>query len=650
MPRPEVLTDHRARVGVLLFSGVAFALWTAASAARWANFDYRTFDLAYYVQAVWQLIHGRLEVSVLGAPLLGNHVEPIVFLFAPLFYVFQHPLVFVVVQNALLAAMAPFGYDIARRLGLTAGASVAAAAALLVTPATGYIALHEFHPEALTAPLLLLMLRSRLRDSLCAHWIWFVAVLACKENMALLLAAYCGVHLLFERRRGLSFLARWYGWPLAVALGWFLLCTQVITPAFNSGNIDYVALYDRLGGSPGEIIRNLFFQPQLALSAVWRALTSGNLVSALLLPFLGLPLLRPKWLLIATPILLQHLLSWRSSEWMIYFHYAAPVLPLFWFAAAEAVARYHAVVATRIAAALLLACGAAQAWLGPAGEIVETSSRWTEDSAKRRRGQAFLRRIPASASVTAPLPYLSHLAEREHLYSLHYILKGLKTLSRATYEPPAATDYVFVDYNDSATFDAASGYYHPTMKTADARVIPSSDRLLHEFLRTDKWEQTAADELTLLRRSDSRRHGEPASHSDEPAGSRIGDAELISATVQTGAAIEVVTRWKFPAERRVFPWLTVRVSAVRGSAAAFVVTRGLCAPEATEGGIEERWALTIPPSLRPGEYLIEGIFTDQAQRIWALTHGAPDRATGVLAAPVSLGSFHVPARHGSDPE
>src|SRR3979409_910356 len=75
--------------------------------ARWANFEYRTFDLAYYVQALWQLIHGRFHVSVLDVPLLGNHVEPIVFLIAPLFLLFRHPLLLVVVQNAALASMGP---------------------------------------------------------------------------------------------------------------------------------------------------------------------------------------------------------------------------------------------------------------------------------------------------------------------------------------------------------------------------------------------------------------------------------------------------------------------------------------------------------------------------------------------------------------
>ena len=88
---------------------------------------------------------------------------------------------------------------------------------------------------------------------------------------------------------------------------------------------------------------------------------------------------------------------------------------------------------------------------------------------------------------------------REKLYSLHYVLKGLKTLSRSTYEPPAPTDFVLIDYDDSATFDPEAGYYHPAMKTVDGRVIPSSERLLHEFLKRSSWSTNSTNELTLLR-------------------------------------------------------------------------------------------------------------------------------------------------------
>ena len=518
-----------------------FGLVTWTSWARWANFEYRTFDLAYYVQAIWQLIHGRFEVTVEQVPLLGNHVEPIVFLFAPLFALFRHPMLFVVVQNVALALMAPIGYRMARRLGFEPLAALSLGAILLLAPAAGYIALHEFHPEALTAPFILLLLEARLARSLWRHWLWFAAVLACKENMALLLAAYCVVSLVVERKRAWAEMGRWYLWPLAVALGWFVLCSKVITPAFNSGGIDYLTLYDRLGDSGTEILRKAFTQPQIFGRAILQALTHGNLVWGLLIPFLGLPLLRPRWLVIAAPILLQHLLSWRSSEWNIYFHYAAPLLPLFWMGAVEAIApglgtRRLSAVATGaepmeggapatpfprglaeacpsmtwlgaflqarwIPALLLIGCISAQIWLGPAAAIGEEMANWPNKRSDRARKDTFLQQIPPNASVIAGLPYLSHLAMREKLYSLHYILKGLKTLSHASYEPPPPTDYVLIDYNDGATFDAGAGYYHPAMQTKDGRVIPSSDALLRAFLDRAQWEAKKQGAITLLRRS-----------------------------------------------------------------------------------------------------------------------------------------------------
>ena len=315
-----------------------FATTVWGSYARWADFRYRTFDLAFYTQGIWQFLHGRFAVTVESVPLMGNHVEPIVFLIAPVFAIFRHPMTFVVVQNAALAMMGPIGFDIGKRLGLGAKESWFLAAALLVAPAAGYIAVHEFHPEALSAPLLLLMVRARLLRSLAQHWFWFIAVLACKENMALLLAGYCVIQLLVQRKRGQSELSKRYIWPLILAVGWFLICVLVITPMLNTGQIDYGGLYSQIGTSAGDILAKAFTQPQLIAKALLQSLEHGNLVWALLLPFLCLPLLRPHWLLVAAPILLQHLLSWRSSEWNIYFHYAAPLLPLFWIAVVEAVA------------------------------------------------------------------------------------------------------------------------------------------------------------------------------------------------------------------------------------------------------------------------------------------------------------------------
>jgi len=627
-----------------------FAVCTWTSYGRWANFEYRTFDLAYYVQALWQLIHGRFQVSVEGVPLLGNHVEPIVLLIAPLFLIFRHPMVFVVVQNAALASMGPVAFSIGRRLGLDRKTALLLAAAMLITPATGYIALHEFHPEAFTAPFLLLLIRARLRGSIRAHWGWLIAILACKENMALLMAAYCAVHVVLERKRPLSELRAWYLWPMAVSILWFFLCTQWITPALNPGSIDYLALYDRLGDSAGDILLKAITQPQRIFGALFHALSHGNLLWALLLPFLALPCLRPRWLLIATPILLQHLLSWRSSEWTIYFHYAAPLLPLFWMGLAEGAAtidRWPSVptwMRRPLPLFVIAACLVAQTFLGPASEIAATTVNWFTGEQNRARKQAFIRQIPPETSVLAPLPYLSHLAMREELYSLHYVLKGLKTLSRSAYSPPPPTDFVLIDYDDSATFDPIAGYYHPAMNTVDGRVIPSSDRLLHEFLRRSSWAVRASDELTLLQQTKT---AEPSPPSTASSGGHIEIAAGTTLTAITKSSdelteqgLELQLNWDFQEPRDVFPWMFLRLTP-RDQRNGIIISSGLCAPEATNGPYQESWHVNLSKQIPEGDYGVEVFFVDNAKRVWATKSGRLDARTPLLSAPVPLGELRV---------
>ena len=650
MPIGRVFRFPAGKAMALAASAIFFFSCTWGSYAHWANFEYRTFDLAYYVQSLSQLLHGRFDVSVLGVPLLGNHVEPIVLLFLPFFLLFRHPMVFVIVQNLALAAMGPLAFHSGRRLGLSRTSSLLLSCALLLTPATGYVALHEFHPEALAAPFVLLMIDARLRGSLQVYWMAVIALLACKENMALVVAGYCVIHLLLERKRAFAELRRWYVWPLAVSILWFALCTKVITPMLNSGGIDYLALYSRLGDSPGEIFLNAITQPQKIVGSLGQSLRYGNLLWALLLPFLGLPLLRPRWLLIAMPIMLQHLLSWRSSEWQVYFHYAAPLIPLFWIGLAQAVAGIERSTSVPIklravdAFLVVAACLAAQILLGPAGSIASSVVEWPAGQPARARKRSFINQISPGTSVVAPLPYLSHLATREKLFSLHFILKGLKTLSRSAYEPPAPTDFVLIDYDDSATFDPGAGYYHPAMRTVDNRVIPSSDQLLHDFLKRSSWTVASSNELALFRNGASA--PETSATIARSAGPIVIDPHTtlneISTTtdVLSATGLEIAMHWSFQDQRKVFPWMLLRLTPQEGGR-TITISHGLCSPESPGGEHVEKWRVTSSSRLPPGEYNAEALFVDYARVLWTEKSGARGHSTAESLGRVSLGQIRV---------
>ena len=492
---PETQQPRRILVwSALFFSAITFAV----SWWRWWTFQYGTFDLAFYVQALWLALRGKWMVSLLNVPLMGNHAEPIVFLLTPLFAICPHPMLFVAVQTLAFATMPFTAYRIGKHLNLEPRAALLMALATIVTPAAFSIGVYEFHPEALSAPLLLLLIEARLAERYGRYWLWFLAVLGVKENMAPLLMMFGGVLAVVEWKRPRRWQLLWNVVPAVVAMAWLAVYGKVISPALNAGNVDYLQLYGHLGSTPPEIIRNFFVEPKPGAQAVKVALTQGNMLPSLLLPMLLLPLFRPRWLLIASPLLAQHLLSYRYSEWSIGAHYPAPFLPLFWVAAAEVLRRLRS--QTAIAAAVLAACALAHLRFGEARGVVAEIPRLGSELEEREWKAAMIADIPADASVTASLGFVPHLAAREHLISLHHILKGLKTLSVAAYAAPPPGDVVVIDYGDGQTFNAVAGYYHPWSRTDETHFVPSSDRLLHDYLAQATWHPTSRNSLTILRR------------------------------------------------------------------------------------------------------------------------------------------------------
>src|SRR5205814_420083 len=116
------------------------------------------------------------------------------------------------------------------------------------------------------------------------------------------------------------------------------------------------------------------------------------------------------------------------------------LLPLMWFAAAEAASSLY--WRDVLAGWAAVACAVCQLWFGPALRIWGTIAGARDALWARNWKREMLVAIPADAGVTAGLPYLSHLANREQLYSLHHVLKGLKTLSRKESKPPEPTHAV----------------------------------------------------------------------------------------------------------------------------------------------------------------------------------------------------------------
>src|SRR5688500_17873466 len=180
--------DYQRRPRTLWIAAIFFCVLVIADSwFRWSTFQYRTFDLAFYTHSFWLMLHGGSHSTILDVSIMGNHAEPICYLLLPFFWVWQHPIFFIVVQAAAIGTMPFTAYRIARRMEFSRRGATWLALSILIAPATGFMVLHEFHPETLAAPLILLMLEARLAQRVGSFLVWFVLAVACKENVALLL-------------------------------------------------------------------------------------------------------------------------------------------------------------------------------------------------------------------------------------------------------------------------------------------------------------------------------------------------------------------------------------------------------------------------------------------------------------------------------
>jgi len=302
----------------------AFAVGFAALAVRRDRaFATGRFDLGNMTQAVWSTAHGRfLEVTDLSGEQisrLGAHFDPILAAFAPLWLVWPDPSLLLVVQAAAVALGAPAVFLLARRHLRSEAAGLAFALAYLLYPPVEWLVVSEFHPVALTTPLLLWGFWFLEDERLVAFAV--VAALACltKEHVGLVVAAIGVWHWLAHRRReGLAIAAA----GVAVAV----LAIAVVVPHYApGGGSPFAGRYESVGGSPGGIAKTAVRHPGRIAEAASEG-RDGRYLVQLLWPLAGLPLLSPATLT-AAPELAANLLSDTRTQTSIHFQYTAGAIP-----------------------------------------------------------------------------------------------------------------------------------------------------------------------------------------------------------------------------------------------------------------------------------------------------------------------------------
>ena len=116
----------------------------------------------------------------------------------------------------------------------------------------------------------------------------------------------------------------------------------------------------------------------------------------------------------------------------------------------------------------------------------------------------------------------------------------------------------------------------------------------------------------------------------------------------TEQGLEIKMSWNFQEPREVFPWMFLKLTP-RDQRNGIIISRGLCAPEATSGPYQESWRITPSEQIPEGDYGVEALFVDNAKRVWAAKSGQPDAQAPLLSPPIPLGELRVAPGKASRP-
>jgi len=407
---------------------VGVAAWVAGfgalSVLRQNGFWTGRFDMGNMVQAVWSTAHGDfLRVTDLhGAQIsrLAAHVDPILVVFAPLWWIWPSPDLLLVAQALAIGVGALPVFWLARKHLGSQRTAAGFALAYLLYPATGWLTLNEFHPVALATPLLLFAFWFLDENRLVAFALCAVAASACKEEIPFVIAGF-GVWYAVSRRR-------WAvgGAILVLGVAWAAVATTVVIPHFNHGeSSDFYARYSEVGGSPRGIVKTAFTHPGRLADAAFTS-RDAHYVLQLLWPLAFAPLLAPLVLVAALPELAVNLLSAVPTQTSIHFHYTAGVISPLIVAAVLGARRLGgrslALAALLVAVALVgnYRLGPIPLWRDvPGGQHYQAEA--TDVTAHDRVATRALKLIPSGAVVSATNSLGAHLSARKRVLSFPFL-------------------------------------------------------------------------------------------------------------------------------------------------------------------------------------------------------------------------------------
>lgn len=290
---------------------IAAAVWVAALLLnRVDGLSAPPYDLAFFQQIIWSVADRGLWISSFHeGSFLGLHFSPILLVPAVIEGLVGPDVRVLNLLHALsVAALIPTAFLFLRALLRPSRFGPALAAVLSIgIPVWGTmqdVIRSDFHPETAGIGLALLAGWAGLTKRHRAMWALALLALATREDVGYAVAVVG----LAVAVRGRGSARRQGRFLILVAAAWTIAAFGVVMPAIRDGaRLDTDGYYAWLGGGLA-VLWAPFEQTSAVVAHVARA-TPWLAAAGMIVALLGLPLVRPRWLLLVLPPMAAALLS-----------------------------------------------------------------------------------------------------------------------------------------------------------------------------------------------------------------------------------------------------------------------------------------------------------------------------------------------------
>jgi len=388
-------------VSVFLYAAVLSCL----SILRFHAHNAGLVDLGRMEQGLWSILHGGLLINTFepgNASRFIVHSEPIFFLLAPLYFVFQSTEFLLILQSIVLGGCAFLLYAISLKELKEEKISLVIALCYLLFPSLFYINIIDFHPDCFALFFTLAAFYFLSQKRWKSFWIFAVLLLSVREYYGLILAAL-GVYNLASTRD-----YKWSFFIIALGVAYFsfaFLLLPRMFPEFNSWH-GSVGPITKMDSSAISILKSMF---------------------AFFMPLAFLPFLCLGRFLICLPLLAAFIFLGQFSYAN---HHAVAIIPFVFLAAIGAIARFNPGHFNKIGVFLILATLLSNQLYGASPASFRFFKKGDFHYYKDLRNfhrdhhdviiDSFIRMIPDNASVSASNHIGASLARREYINFFPY--------------------------------------------------------------------------------------------------------------------------------------------------------------------------------------------------------------------------------------